>query len=240
MVDIDNLYFTPHCSSSDARIERWQSRRNIDFLQMAREEAHRTVDNQVNTLNEIDDKAARLLRVNLIILGVVLTGLSISIEGSSQSAPIEVSNFINLYSTAGIVLLFGSTIVAGLTLTASHMRAGMSGQNLTDMLWNDYSDKENMEGLIESYGRWIHENYRTNAVNAPLGTFTTLLLIYALTGFGLGIFEAINGSIHIVVLLLTIAILLLITYLAGIVGQISRFLTIRNRAAPTLIRGQDR
>ena len=113
---------------------------------MAREEAHRTVDNQVGTLNDIDDKAARLLRVNLVVLGIILTGLSVSFEGASEPTVTVLSNLMNSYTTVGLILLFGSTIVAGLTLTASHMRAGMSGQNLVAMLWNDYSDRENLEG----------------------------------------------------------------------------------------------
>lgn len=213
----------------------WDSKRSIEFLKLAREEAHRTIDNQARTLGEIDQKAARLLRINLILLGIILTGLSIAVNGgraspeagTQNSAVVNASDLLNLYTTAGLVLLFGSTIVAGLTYTASHLRIGMSGPNLMDALWNDYSDKENLEGMIESYSRWIRQNYRTNALNAPLGTLTILLLIYAMGGLGLGVVEAINGRTPLWLLIAVLLVLAVVTYLAGIIGQFKRYFRLR-------------
>lgn len=49
----------------------------FDILTIAREEAHRTVDHQLSTLNDIDTKAAKILRLNLLLLSIVLTGLSV-------------------------------------------------------------------------------------------------------------------------------------------------------------------
>ena len=78
--------------------------------------------------------------------------------------------------------------------------------------------------MIESYGSWIRENYHTNALNAPLGTITTLLLVYALSCFALGVFQAGNGSVPLSVSVAVLVVLSGVTYLSGIVGQVRRYM----------------
>lgn len=207
--------------------EEWAERRNVDFLKVAREEAHRTLDKQVQTLDDLDSKAAKILRINLVLLGVILTGLSIASEVSPESGLSSIVDLVNTFTMIGLGLLYLSTVTAGLTYTASSLKSGLSGPNLRDMLWNEYTDKENLEGLIESYSEWIHYNYRVNAKNAPLGTLTVLFLIYALTSLALGVFEAINGDVPPVVLGISVVVLILVTFLSGIVRQLQRYWSIR-------------
>ena len=49
----------------------------VELLQLAREEGQRTIDYQIEAFDDIDDKAARILRLNLLVLSILLTGLSI-------------------------------------------------------------------------------------------------------------------------------------------------------------------
>lgn len=137
---------------------------DIELLAITREEAHRTVENQVRTLNDIDSKAARLLRINLVLLSILLTGLSLTIDpANSSTMTASLDRVRNTYTVAGLVLLLLSTGVAGVTYTASHLKIGMSPDDLRSILDNDYSDRRNVEGLVESYASWIEQNYVVNA-----------------------------------------------------------------------------
>ncbi|GAA0309897.1 hypothetical protein [Halarchaeum salinum] len=204
-------------------------RPTVDTVEIAREEAQRTIDSQSQTLNDIDNKAARILRVNLVLLGIILTGISIALNArpSQASAASVLVDFVNGYTIVGIILLLGSTAVAAVTYTASDLRTGMSGKDLRAMLDNDYTDRQNVEGLVESYSHWIEHNFRTNARNAPLGTLTLLLLVYAMTALALGTVQAATGHVGGVLLLISAALNLVLTWYTRFHRQVRRVLELR-------------
>jgi hypothetical protein len=202
----------------------------IDILQVAHEEAHRTVDNQIQTLDDIDGKAARILRLNLVLLGIVLTGLSVaSPTQAAGNSPVVYSDFANQYNIAGITFLLLSTGVAAVTYTASSLRAGTGPGDLVDILDNDFTDRQNLEGLVESYAGWIEYNYKVNAKNAPLGTLTLLLLVIAMTLLSLGVKKALTGVVEWWLLLSVLLLLLGMTYLTGIIPQLKRWSRVRKK-----------
>lgn len=55
------------------------------ILELAHEEAQRTVDDQIQTLNDIDTKAARILRLDVVLISIVLTGVSITLQSPINS-----------------------------------------------------------------------------------------------------------------------------------------------------------
>ncbi|GAD53230.1 hypothetical protein MBEHAL_1990 [Halarchaeum acidiphilum MH1-52-1] len=201
----------------------------VDTVEIAREEAQRTIDSQIQTLNDIDNKAARILRVNLVLLGIILTGISIALNARpSQASPASVLvDFVNGYTIAGIVLLLGSTAVAAVTYTASDLRTGMSGKDLRAMLDGDYTDRQNLEGLVESYSHWIEHNFRTNARNAPLGTLTLLLLLYAMTALALGTVHAAIGHVGWTLLGVSFVLNVVLTWYTRFHRQVRRVLRLR-------------
>lgn len=91
------------------------------------------------------------------------------------------------------------------------------------MLDNDYSDRQNLEGLVSSYASWIQYNFEINAKNAPLGTATILLLIYAMTALALGVKAAATGGVKWWLPLVTILLLVATTWTTGILGQLGRY-----------------
>jgi len=202
---------------------------DIDIAKIAREEAHRTIDSQIQTLDDIDSKAARLLRLNLILLGIVLTGLSLAAPAESgTNVPIAYADLANRYNVAGVILLLFSTGVAAVTYTASSLQAGAGPEDLKQMINNDYSDRENLEGLVESYAEWIQYNYTVNAKNAPLGTLTLLLLILAMVAFSLGVKNAISGTVEWWLLLIVGLLLAAVIWFTGFIGQIMRWYRVRD------------
>ena len=205
--------------------------REIDDLQVAREEAHRTIDNQIRTLNDIDNKASRILRINLVVISIILTGLSIAAnsrpEGADQPMIDSVLvDFLSGYTIGGIVFLILSTAIAAVTYTSSDLRGGMSGRDLRKLLDSDRTDRKNVEGVVESYSHWIDHNFRTNARNAPLGTLTLLLLIYAITSLSLGVKTALTGGVEWWLLGVAILLNLLFTWYTRFHKQAQRGLRV--------------
>jgi hypothetical protein len=201
---------------------------DLDILPIAREEAHRTIDNQIQTLNDIDSKAARILRINLLLLGILLTGLSIAAPSQgTETAPISYNELANIYNYSGIVFLLLSTGVAAVTYTASSLQAGIGPRDLREILDNDYTDRQNLAGLVDSYADWIEYNYQVNSKNAPLGTLTLLLLIFGMTSVTLGVKKAITGTVEWWLLVGVVLLLITMIYLTGIVEQVSRWNRVR-------------
>lgn len=203
---------------------------DVDIVKISREEAHRVIDNQVQTLNDIDDKAARLLRINLVLLGIILTGISLAVDtGAGSESLQEVSDLYNKYTIGGVVMLLLSTGVAAVTYTSSSLQAGVSANDLRMFLDNDFDDRANLEGLVEGYSEWIEYNYEVNAKNAPLGTLTLLLLIFAMTSLSLGVYRAIAGGPNEVMLAALALLSVVVIYFTGFVGQIRRYLRVKRR-----------
>jgi hypothetical protein len=195
----------------------------INIVEISRQEAQRTLDNQFRTLSDIDDKAARILRINLILLGIVLTGISIATDSGSGAGSNQIlPELANQYTVSGVTLLVLSTAVAAITYTSSDFRGGMGGSDLRSILDNEYSDRDNLEGLVESYSRWIDHNYRTNLRNAPLGTLTLLLLVYALAALALGTRQAL-GTVRPRLLGGTFIALVTVTWSTRFHRQLSRY-----------------
>lgn len=209
--------------------ENEEGNEDIDLLAIAREEAQRTVDNQIETLNDIDSKAARILRINLVLLSIILTGLSVATNSqTANAAGLYLPNLINNYTISGLLLLLFSTGVAGITYTASNLKAGMSGRDLKNLLDNEYSDQRNVEGIVESYAGWIQRNYRVNAKNAPLGTLTILLLLYAMAALALGVKEGVSDSVEWWLFIGTLTLLIGVTYYTGFHEQVKRYWELRD------------
>lgn len=66
---------------------------------------------------EIDSKAIEILKANLLLIGVSVTGISILVQ-----TDLEVARSVNVFSVAACVLLLYSTALAGVTYTSSNLR----------------------------------------------------------------------------------------------------------------------
>jgi membrane protein YdbS with pleckstrin-like domain len=95
------------------------------------------------------------------------------------------------------------------------------------MVENDYTDTQNLEGLVSSYSNWIEYNYRVNAKNAPLGTLTLLLLIIAVASLSLGVKQALTSTVEWWLLGAVILLLSAVVYLTGLLQQLKRWNRVR-------------
>lgn len=209
-----------------------EDRSELDVLAVAREEAHRTIDQQVSTLNDIDTKAAKILRLNLLLLSIVLTGFSvIGASGTEQPVSAVVSQYLNPFAVAGLVSILVSTALAALTYTASSMREGLSGRDLERLLYGDFTDKEKMYGIVQSYSQWAQSNFKVNTKNAPLGTMTVSFLVYGIVFLAAGVYEAVSEGVPYWLTLLIFGSLLVFTWLTGVYGQLQRYWKYRELGA---------
>lgn len=194
------------------------------LLDIAREEAHRTIDNQIETLDDIDNKAAKIMRLNLILLGVLLTGISVVASNNpSNEFILSTASVLNIYSISGLVCILISTVLAAFTYTATSQRAGMSGRDIANMTSNHYTPIENYRGLVESYSRWMQYNFKVNTRSAPLGTGMLLFLIYGIILFSAGFYHTLVQTMGIGGVVTIFILLTAITWKSGIKGQMERY-----------------
>lgn len=199
---------------------------DIDFdgdpeqLSELRGEARETVDAQRETLNDIDTKASRILRLNLVLIGTVVSILSISAQMHPDSGGFE--PFVNIYTEVGIGALVLSTAFAAMTYTASELDVGVSSENLADLLRADFATDETEELLVKNYIMRINFNRSTNVRNIPLIQLTILLVVSALVAFVLGIYRGIVGAVPPWLFSIAAGLLIGVVIVSGLVAQIRR------------------
>lgn len=200
-----------------------------DLLEIAREEAQRTVDEQNQTLNDIDTKAIQILRLNVLLIGTVLTLVSLTLQPSDQFP--RLSTLINSYTVLGTGTLLLSAALAALTYTASTNQIGVNYEDILTLTATDgkYSNLEILDGLVvEGYGDWIRFNDETNIINSLYITLTILTLIYAISLFSLGIVVASPFVLPWYGYAILLAALVGYTYLSGIKKQGKRYVEARS------------
>ncbi|GAA0721213.1 hypothetical protein J2744_000354 [Halorubrum trapanicum] len=158
-----------------------------------REELHTTFDYQVERLREIDNKAIEILKANLLLIGIVVTGGSIVVQTT-----VDLAAFLNPFTVVGGLLLLASTGLAAVTYTASDLRGGLDLKAVDRVIAAERDDgsrsaahadpdaasrpevdAEFDERLLRSYAEWIDYNARVTAVNDLLATVTVLLIFVA-------------------------------------------------------------
>ena len=97
-----------------------------DMLDIGREEARQTLDNQIRALDDVDTKASKILRLNVALLSILLMGTSVL----AKSPDYGVTELLTPLSLAGIGSLLVSTGFAGLTYTSSEFQAGLGPEDL--------------------------------------------------------------------------------------------------------------
>ncbi|MFC5277813.1 hypothetical protein ACFPM1_03385 [Halorubrum rubrum] len=165
-----------------------------------REELRTAFTYQVERLREIDTKAIEILKANLVLIGIVVTGGSIVVQ-----TEVDLGGFLNPFTLAGGILLLVSTGLAAVTYTASDLRGGLSIADVDAVIAAERgrtgSEESGVDGtedrppgfderLLRSYAEWIDYNARVTAVNDLLATVTVLLVflafVYVVAGVAVG------------------------------------------------------
>ncbi len=146
----------------------------LDLLQLAREEGQRTVDKQIDTFDDIDDKAARILRLNLLVLSVLLTGFSIIATENGMADSGAATELENPYVFTGVLAILVSTVLAAFTYTGSNYRSGMSGRDLEQQILNaEIRPIDALYDTVEGYAEWAQHNFSVNTRRSGLHCHVT-------------------------------------------------------------------
>ena len=151
---------------------------------LMRQEGRQTVDNLNNGLSDIDTKASKLMRANIVLAGLLLSAFSFA----SKSNDINASPFINSFSISGIVVLVASIVAAGITYTATESRVGVSPRTINEFLNSDLERVEAERGLAKAYARWVEINRRANVENAFYISITILFAIASVILLSIAVF----------------------------------------------------
>lgn len=154
--------------------------------QIAREEGRATVEKQIETLSDIDEKAIQIFRGNLVLSGILVSAFSLVVD----SQPKEL---LTVYTQIGGVLLFLGTVLAALTYTSTSEQIGISKSDVGEILNQEYEYQYIEEGLAEQYGEYIEHNYAKNVSNALMLSLTFSATVGAITYLFLGVLEFYTG-----------------------------------------------
>lgn len=203
---------------------------DVDFdgdpeqLAELRSEARETVDAQRETLNDIDTKASKILRLNVALIGILISVLSIAIQvgPDSETGLGNADPFVNVYTEIGLGALVLSTAFAAMTYTASELDVGVSSENLSKLLKAGFTREETEELLVQNYIMRINFNRSTNLRNIPLIQLTIVLIVSAIVSFVLGLYHGVSGSVPIWLWLSSIVLLGGVVLVSGLVTQVRR------------------
>lgn len=192
-----------------------------EIADLALSEARETLNIQLDTQSDIDTKAARVLRVNTLVLGIIISVMSFVIDDSVVRPDGEL---FNSYAITGMVVLLTSIALSALTYSASDPVVGISRSDVETLVDGGYSDLANKEGLALAFGEWIEFNSETIDMDAFYFTSTTTALVWALSFLSLGFVDAVSHSIEPLTVLAVVTALVCYTYVTEWISQFRTWL----------------
>ncbi len=166
----------------------------------------------------MDQKASRLLQLNLVVVGVLLSVVSLVVGDVVEQTGV-IGSVVNVYSLAGVLSLFLSMVCAGLTYTMSDMVAGADPNRFRKTV--DESGLEELyETILDDYGRAIEFNDETNDRNRPLVTLTILFTLYGIGLFIIAVADAaLTGYFVPGTKVVIVTLFVVVTWRSGVHGQ---------------------
>lgn len=182
------------------------------------EEARETVDQQLENASQVDSTAVSIARVNVLLLGLLATALSLLVRSDGYS----LADAVTPYATVGTVLILLSTTTAAVTISESSFRGGISGWNTLQLLREDVTAEQTSLILSKSYATWIEYNRDTEVRNSFYTTLTSFFLVAGLLFLSLGVYD-IGGVIDARILLFSLLLLLVVMAWMDLFEQFEEF-----------------
>lgn len=177
-IDEEDSSSEPSIGYSAEEISYILDNTETEVLRTTLQETRPTLDTLEDFLGDIDDKAGRTLRLNTILIGLLLTALSLAF---SQNLP-GAAEFLNLAFYLGLVTSGISITTALLTFTRSSIRPGLATEDITEILKQDMNEKVLLLSLVLSHEEWIRENGRVNERDAR-SLFASHLFLFLSMGY---------------------------------------------------------
>ena len=121
-----------------------------EALEKAVEESRREYDKKVETMEEIDDKAMRSVRTAVILVGLVVSAVSVSGLGAVG----QLSVLSILVGGPGVVALVVSIIFGIGVYSTTEYPTGIDSDHRADVIPGGYSREEWLVHLLDEYDQW--------------------------------------------------------------------------------------
>lgn len=149
------------------------------------EKYDRMVESQLSALTNVDTNAWRAARLIGILLGILLTGLSIVAQG--ENTAVTFSPAVLIFLTLGVVSLLVSLVFAAVSILNVKIGYG-PGTHLTDGLTDGDVSSEAYPGIVsKNLAKNIKKNNRVLSSKADKLRYTYNFLILGLMAFSTGI-----------------------------------------------------
>ncbi|RYJ14280.1 hypothetical protein ELS19_10105 [Halogeometricum borinquense] len=189
----------------------------METLRIARDEARVALERQLSTLDDIDSKALSVFRLNVALVGLLLSALSFA--GASDMA--TVTALVNPVVGVGVASFVLSATAAGLTYTISGYQVGVGPDALENTA--DLSEQAFLQWLLVSYGDWLRYNEQTNVRKALLVTLSVLGTVGGALALAVGTVSALTGR-FLGPAVVALAVLVTAAGVAGLPSQLRRLL----------------
>lgn len=149
------------------------------------EKYDRMVESQLSALTNVDTNAWRAARLIGILLGILLTGLSLVAQG--ENSAVRFSPSVLIFVTLGVVSLLVSLVFAAVSILNVKVGYG-PGTNLSDGLTTGEVSPEAYPGIVsKNLAKNIEKNNRVLSSKADKLRYTYNFLIVGLIAFSTGI-----------------------------------------------------
>lgn len=172
-----------------------------DTFDVTYEEARRVVDYQLDSISDIDSKAAHTLRVLFVLFGLLITAISVVVKAVLQQQGTDIDTarqFINAFTTGGVVLLLLSLLVAIWTYNETNTRSGLSPYEVLRLAEDEPREKR-FERLFGRFPNWILYNEAAIRKDSTLLFLSHSSLFVSVVLFTVGVLAELpfNASKHV-------------------------------------------
>jgi hypothetical protein len=161
------------------------------------ERYERMTRTQIETLNGIDDKAARIARLVALLAGLILT--SVSVVARTEGFRVDLTGGASLlFAGFAVSSLFVSLVYAIITYLSSEFEYGPTADIGRYMSKYRVPDQEYKDVLLRGYSSAIEDNRRVVVANARrfqrcLASFASGLLFF----FGVGVLLVAPNDLYV-------------------------------------------
>lgn len=174
-------------ASEDQNRNESEREHDLEALRTTQEEARTVLNHQIQTFNDVDDKAAKTSQLVGLLLGLLFTAGSFL----AQADAFNVTPYFNTITAAGAVVLILSFIFALATYTTSKIETGVGPTDIQRLINKRYSEEGWLILLLRSEAAWMEKNEQSLSRNATLLTVSHFALVLAIILLAAGV-----GVVH--------------------------------------------
>lgn len=142
---------------------------DVEALRAVRDEARDSLNKTIEAIEEKDDKAISTVRLNLLLIGIVITAAS--------SLPSSL-HYANWFTLTGVLLLTISTFIGMWAYTYTDYTPGITSDYIEELERERYTEQEWLRWMNQRYQQWIQTATRSESIEATkLGRTHVLQII---------------------------------------------------------------